>query len=417
MPLIKLTVSQLENVRSQVANIASKTEECSNSVANIRNGLDMEVAARRNIEEKLSQISTKLQKQSESANSYSNVLNDVINNFTLSDHLLTIGNMVNIVNNSIHNTTPILGSIGLGAMGAAGLLRWKLKQRVNHAGAVAGVITGQSQAFVLKPNSHKLHSTALATATKKKHKKSLRRRIEDKIVKTVKKTYGNVKKATKDCISWAKKSYKEHGAVYKAIQYGKAALKVGKAVVKIAGAVGTIATGVGVPIALLSIVSAGNDILNAVNDTAYVATGQYDQVGQNNVLKDFLAQQGGKIGSYFGNEAAGETFGKLVYTGIDVVTMLDGADKMLKAYGRVNTSLTGTTGYSSVWGKTTFDDVFKHEIKFDFKADVIARKIMHVHPSSEGNLIYEAASSTWSSLKKAWKVGKSVSDIAQEIAK
>ena len=51
-----------------------------------------------------------------------------------------------------------------------------------------------------------------------------------------------------------------------------------------------------------------------------------------------------------GNRDAGEKFGELAYTGLDLVSFLDGADKMLKSFGKINTDLTGKTGYSFVWG-------------------------------------------------------------------
>lgn len=218
-----------------------------------------------------------------------------------------------------------------------------------------------------------------------------------------------------------KASYENHGFVYDAVQYGKCALRVAKGAIKIVGAVGAFATGVGVPIAIAGIISAGNDMINAATDAAYVATDQYDMVGTTNLLKDTLVKGYGDLGEMLGNREAGETFGKLTYTGLDVVSFLDGADKMLKAYGKVNTDIYGSTGYSFVWGKTSWDDQFDNKIKWtgiiDDKFDLtnfsgIIRNGLGVHPDSTGNFIYEAIEKTY----KVYKKGSSLAGKLAEIA-
>lgn len=85
MALIKLTVSELEGVKSQLSNMSSKASSCASTTASVRNNLDMEITAKRNIEERLDTIKRDLTKHSESLELYANVLNDVINDFVRAD--------------------------------------------------------------------------------------------------------------------------------------------------------------------------------------------------------------------------------------------------------------------------------------------------------------------------------------------
>lgn len=218
---------------------------------------------------------------------------------------------------------------------------------------------------------------------------------------------------TKDAISKAKKSYEEKGWAYDLVQYGKCALKVGKAAVKIAGSVSAIASGVGIPIAICGIISAGNDIVNACTDAKYTYTDQHDKVGTTNFLKDYLVDNAGYIGEKLGYRETGECVGELVYTGLDVVSFLNGADKMLKSLGKVNTVVTGTTGYSKAWGWTKYDDIFDTKLKFDFKADYFVRKLLNVDPTSNLNIIYEGIKNINSSLKSAWNLGNTFSNFIE----
>lgn len=213
----------------------------------------------------------------------------------------------------------------------------------------------------------------------------------------------------KDIYYKAKENYEEHGRVYDVIQYGKCAIKIGKGIVKIAGSVASIATGVGVPIAVAGIISAGNDIINGMTDAAYVYNDLYDSVGTSNYLKDTLVKNGGELGSMLGNEKAGETFGKLAYYGLDVVSFLNGADKMLKSFGKVNTELTGTAGYSFVWGRTSWSDVMDNEFSKLSIKELIRSKFMDAN--STGNFCIEAIENTVSVFKKASKVGTEIADL------
>lgn len=208
-------------------------------------------------------------------------------------------------------------------------------------------------------------------------------------------------------------NYKNHGSVYDVVQYGKCALRIAKAGVKIVGALGDIATGVGIPIAILKIVSAGNDIINGVNDAKYVYTDQYEMVGTQNYLKDLLKEKGGDLGEMLGNREAGEIFGEATYAGIDAVTFLDSVDGMLKSYGKVHTDLTESTGYSFVWGETHFEDIMDNEIDWTSTSGII-RNILGVHANSTGNFVYEAVEKTVKAYKKG---GKLISDFKDLIVR
>ncbi len=135
--------------------------------------------------------------------------------------------------------------------------------------------------------------------------------------------------------------------------YGKAAWKIGKRVIKIAGAVAVLAgtAGGSAPLAIMDIITAGNDIINGASDIVYASNEQYDMVGKTNFLKDKLVENGGIIGEQLGNKELGEQFGDIVYKGVDLVTFLDGADKMLKSLGKANMIATGKVGSAFIFGK------------------------------------------------------------------
>ncbi|MFR7743467.1 MAG: hypothetical protein ACLU3I_09355 [Acutalibacteraceae bacterium] len=102
-----------------------------------------------------------------------------------------------------------------------------------------------------------------------------------------------------------------------------------------------------------------------------------------------------------GNRDAGEKFGELAYTGLDLVSFLDGADKMLKSFGKINTDLTGKTGYSFVWGKTSFDDVIGNEFKCYKPDEWLRSKFMDA--DSTANFVIEAAKNVKSFYKQSKK--------------
>lgn len=218
-----------------------------------------------------------------------------------------------------------------------------------------------------------------------------------------------VVKKTKKAVKYVKDNYKDHGWIYKTVQYGKCALKGAKAVVKIAGAVGEIASGVGIPIAIATIISAGNDLVNMATDAAYVATGQYGEVGQHNALKNLLVKNGGQIGEMLGNKGLGELVGKATYIGLDATLFLNSGKKMLESYGKVNTLLTGKTGQSFFFGETRFSDVLDNKLKLTNVKD-FAKHILKIDANSTANFIIDAAHNTVSSLKGAFSLGKAFVD-------
>ena len=210
-----------------------------------------------------------------------------------------------------------------------------------------------------------------------------------------------VKTSVSNVVSAAKKSYQNHGTMYDVVEYGKGAVKIGKSIVKIAGAVAACSTVAGIPVALCIITSAGNDIASASADIVHVARDEYDEVGKTNYLKDLLKKNGGELGEMLGNKKAGEKFGELAYTGLDMVSLLKGTEKMLKSFGKINTDLTGKTGYSFVWGKTSFDDVIGNEFKCYKPDEWLRSKFMDA--DSTANFVIEAAKNVKSFYKQSKK--------------
>lgn len=378
MALIKVTISELESVQGQVSKLSNKAGSCGNAVARVKSNLDMKVKQKNNIDDLLNKSSRQLKQQSELLHSYANVLNNVVDDFLKADKNVT-DDILPIIS-AVERITKIPNK--------SDYLQEQLAQKIDDIGSLFNAAVTKTTDFFSD--------------------------VIDKGKDFLDDAYGNVVKTTKECVSWVKDSYSNKGIVYDTLQYGKAALKVGKGVVKIVGAVGTIfgTAGGSIPLATLAIISAGNDIINGFNDAAYIYTDQYDMVGESNYLKEKVVEGGSQLGEMLGNKEAGEFAGEFIYTGVDVVSFLDGADEMLKSFGKVNTVVTGSTGYSSVWGKTEFDDVLDNEIKFGFDADYFIRKGLNVAPSSTGNIIYEGISSAYSTLKDAWDLGTKISNLS-----
>ena len=162
------------------------------------------------------------------------------------------------------------------------------------------------------------------------------------------------------------------------MEYGKGAVKIGKSIVKIAGAVAACSTIAGIPVALCIITSAGNDIASASADIVHVARDEYDEVGKTNYLKDLLKKNGGELGEMLGNKKAGEKFGELAYT-----------------------DLTGKTGYSFLWGQTSFEDVIGNEFKWYKPDEWLRSKFMDA--DSTANFVIEAAKNVKSFYKQSKK--------------
>lgn len=375
MAMIKLTLSEIGNVKSQISSLAERTESNGAAVARIASNLDMEVKAKQNIEERLQKIKNDLNKQSQKLTAYSNVLNDVMNQFVSADSKKK--NNISSVTFNAAKGAAIAGGIA-GTANACNAASWLAKEKLEKINKAAGTNTTAKKTNV--SNLKKFVNWG-----KKKAKK---------VAKSVKKTYGNVVKAGKNCaskvgkeINKVKNWYVENKEEINA--YGKAAWKIGKGVIKITGAVAVLVgtAGGSAPLAIMDIITAGNDIINGTIDVAYAYNEQYDMVGKTNFLKDKLVENGGVIGEQFGNKELGEQFGDIVYKGVDLVTFLDGADNTLKSLGKVNMIATGKVGNAFIFGKTSFDDI----------KDESYMKIM-----------YDAAKSIYKTGKKAYSFGKSL---------
>lgn len=134
MALIKLTLSEMSNVKSQISSLAERTESNGTAVARIASNLDMEVKARQNIEEQLQKIKNDLNKQSQKLTAYSNVLNDVMNQFVSADSK----KKTNIDAVSFEKNTTVVAAGMVGAMLKNTLNGWVSKEQLDKVNKNAG---------------------------------------------------------------------------------------------------------------------------------------------------------------------------------------------------------------------------------------------------------------------------------------
>ena len=252
----------------------------------------------------------------------------------------------------------------------------------------------------------------------KKSKKVKSKKKKDGFLDSLKADVAGVSKAIvkkgKKTIAKIKKSYDEKGFFYKAYQYGEAAVNIGAGVVKIAGAVALVAGsgGAALPVAACITLSACNNIYNGMMDATYTYTGDYNKVGNTNALKDFLVKKGGETGEIlFGDEKLGEKMGSWAYTGLDVVSFLNGVDKLGKSFGKLQTITSGTAETSKVWGEIHMDDVIDNDLKYLSK-DGIIKTILNIDPNSVANFGYDVVTGTIKSMKSAGKLGNTIADLA-----
>lgn len=275
-----------------------------------------------------------------------------------------------------------------------------------------GIISGQVQGMTdVIEDYRKWEKKSKKVKAKSKKKK-------DGFLDSLKADMAGVSKAIvkkgKKTVAKIKKSYDEKGFVYKALQYGKSAVKVGAGVVKIAGAVALVAGsgGAALPVAACITLSACNNIYNGMMDATYTYTGDYNKVGNTNALKDFLVKQGRETGEIlFGDEKLGEKMGSWAYTGLDVVSLLNGVDKLGKSFGKLQTITSGTAETSKVWGEIHMDDVIDNDLKYLSK-DGIIKTILHIDPNSVANFGYDVVTGTIKSIKSAGKLGNTIADLA-----
>ena len=358
MALIKLTLSEMSNVKSQISSLAERTESNGTAVARIASNLDMEVKARQNIEEQLQKIKNDLNKQSQKLTAYSNVLNDVMNQFVSADSK----KKTNIDAVSFEKNATVLAAGMVGTMLKNTLNGWVLKERLDKVNKNAGKNTTTKKTDV--SNLKKF-----VNWSKNKAKKA---------AKSLKKKYGNVVQKGKDCISWVKKSYQDRGIVYTAIQYGKAAGKVVggcaalAAVVASGGALAPLVTVYGIN----DIMSGAIDIANIHNSVKNGGTAEIDEA---NLLKEGMeivgGAAGGAVGKIVGNEdlgkEVGENLGSIMYTTGDVVskvyTLETTFDKIHQAkdfnFGGIASESKNTM--SGLWDLATKTDI--KNLKYEYQ--------------------------------------------------
>ena len=343
---IKIESAVVQQAQARLRQQSGAMRAVAVNVSSVLNGLDMQIAATQQIRQSLEALSRRCTTEQTQLEAMTQMLLAASDRFTQTDQKL--GHRARGLGEAADAIGAGLAATTLPAVALRGIDRQKCADEL---GKTFGLRTSETLCDGVKQ----------AVVSKKKGWFS---KLKDDVS-----DFGSaVKTSVSNVVSAAKESYQNHGTMYDVVEYGKAALKIGKGVVKIAGAVAAISTGVGIPIAICGIISAGNDIINAGTDIANIALDQYDEVGKTNYLKDLLKKNGGELGGMLGNRDAGEKFGELAYTGLDLVSFLDGADKMLKSFGKINTDLTGKTGYSFVWGKTSFDDVIGNEFKW-YKPD------------------------------------------------
>ena len=275
-----------------------------------------------------------------------------------------------------------------------------------------GIISGQVQGMTdVIEDYRKWEKKSKKVKAKSKKKK-------DGFLDSLKADMAGVSKAIvkkgKKTVAKIKKSYDEKGFVYKALQYGKSAVKVGAGVVKTAGAVALVAGsgGAALPVAACITLSACNDIYNGMMDATYTYNGDYNKIGNTNALKDFLVKQGRETGEIlFGDEKLGEKMGSWAYTGLDVVSFLNGVDKLGKSFGKLQTITSGTAETSKVWGEIHMDDVIDNDLKYLSK-DGIIKTILNIDPNSVANFGYDVVTGTIKSIKSAGKLGNTIADLA-----
>lgn len=126
------------------------------------------------------------------------------------------------------------------------------------------------------------------------------------------KWFGNVKKATVDCVNYVVDDFKNKGWTYTAFRFGKA-------VAKIAGGAGALAVvlGTGGVLAPIAGAYAVNSIFNGFADMYTVidrtSKGQNADFEESNLLKDIVVTSGKGWGKLFGNEELGGEIGETLY--------------------------------------------------------------------------------------------------------
>ena len=430
MSQIKVDANNLSSLRSQLTSAQTQMEDIGRRVLSISQSLDWQVKAREQVDESLSLIKKNVSSHGELLNRYAAAIDTTCSKFTEADSSTAskVGNVSGIMSALSWAAGAGLSAAALGIIfGSKDLFNQFAKfsmdafplnveailreQTITDNNGMAPITRWyktsnkdiiKSGKAVLKKGGKVKKKSGFWSNVKKTVGSAVgsAKRVVASSVKSVKKAAKSAFGAAKKIASSAVKSYKKKGVIYKAVQYGKAAVKIVKGGVKIAGAVAAIAAapvtgGASIPLAALSIVSAGNDMISGFADMTYTHYGAYDQIGQYNWLKETLTENAGQLGEYFGNREIGEKIGQYVYTGIDVVTFFDGADKVIKNLRKLDTLTTHTVRNTFAMGQASLKEI----------GDYISE------PGKIGELIKETGKGVYKSLTGAWKLGEKISKL------
>ena len=210
----------------------------------------------------------------------------------------------------------------------------------------------------------------------------------------------------------AVESYYSHGVVYDVIEYGKATVKAGAGVVKIAaGVTSLIGTGgLSTPVSVLAIIGGANDIYNGINDGIHIYNDEYDKVGTEDFLKDKLTEGGRILGGWLGHEEWGETFGNVVYFGVDLIPTIEMLGLSMDKIKQLSSSNLG-----QVWSEVK--EIAKIDISsiftMDFQSLKYEFKLATYAFSATANFV-ENAAAWYGAAKDSYDIAKSVGDFISE---
>ena len=240
-----------------------------------------------------------------------------------------------------------------------------------------------------------------ASTYRKPQKKSVFGTIYD----GAKAVYKGTKKVVKKTVQSLKDSYNSHGWLYYGVQIGKAVFKGGIAVAKIGAGIATFATTLS-PVAVLSVISGFNDLVNVGADMKNLYDKNYDEIGKTNYLKSELEKGGAAIGGLFGNEELGRKIGGATYFGMDLITSLDALDKSYEKLKKLRPTDLGKLRTQLFDGNK--DGLFRTGVKLmNTNMDGIKYQAKLFSYTESANLL-KNAKSLYNVGEKAYKVGKAV---------
>lgn len=340
MAIIKVNKGSVGNIKSQIKRMESEIDTSVKKVNSAMNGLDFEVSARERIQARLREIQNSLRKQETLAGRYQDAFVRISDRFIETDE--SFGNQPRL----IRKVMPPIRMLGPGANAHDFIFNNKMWKYAGLAGL-----------FVVSPAAA---VTAVDINWMKKNK--------DKI----KKVYGNVVNAGKNCVSWIKKNYEERGITYTVTQYAKAIGKVTAGAAMIAAAVGTGGALAGLTGAY-GIDSMINGLVDIGKISYNVSNGKTAEIEETQALKSLTkfvtGGVGGAVGDALGNaelgEKIGEKVGSVAYDGGKIVTAIysisTGWDKIQQATDFNLSKMAGET-------KTAVKDYYDLFTKVEFNS-------------------------------------------------